>query len=67
MIDFESICEVPDACTTFVGMRYDDNLMATVDKFGGELVDMTFDSSRLGEEEVADHGDAVRHLSRPTR
>jgi hypothetical protein len=23
---------------------------------------VTFDSSRLGEEEVADHGDIVRHL-----
>ena len=64
VINFESIGEVPDACTALVSMGDDHHLMATVNEFGGQLVDMTFDSSRLWKEEVADHGDVVRHLFR---
>jgi len=43
----------------------DDYLMAAIDELGGELVDMAFDATWLGKEEVADHGDVVRHLERP--
>ena len=67
VINFEPVSEVSDACTALVGMRDDHNLMATVDELGGELVDMTFDSPRLRKEEVADHGDVVRHPSRSIR
>ena len=35
VIDLESICEIPDACATLVGMGDDHDLMATVNKFGG--------------------------------
>ena len=64
MIDFESVREVSDSGATFVGMRDDDDLVPAVNQFGGELVDVAFDSSGLGEEEVADHGDVVRHRCR---
>ena len=40
----------------------DHDLVAAVDQLRRQLVDVTFDSSRLREEEVADHGDIVRHL-----
>ena len=35
VINFESICEVSDACPTLVGMGDDHDLMATVNEFGG--------------------------------
>jgi hypothetical protein len=37
------------------------DLVASVDELRGELVDVAFDSSWLGEEEVADHRNIVRH------
>lgn len=40
----------------------DDDLVATIDELGGELVDVAFNAAGLGEKEVADHGDVVRHL-----
>jgi hypothetical protein len=46
-------------------MRNDDYLMAAIDELGGELVDVAFNAAGLGKEEVADHGDVVRHLERP--
>lgn len=62
MIDFEAIGKVAYSCATLIGMGDDDDLMAAVDQFGGQLVNVTFDSAWLREEEVADHGDIVRHL-----
>jgi len=61
MVDFEAIGEIPHARPSFVCMRNNNHLMAAVDKLRRELVDVTFDSSRLGKEEIADHGDVVRH------
>jgi hypothetical protein len=45
----------------FVGVSDDYNLVATINQFRRQLIDMAFDTSRLGKEEVADHGNAVRH------
>ena len=61
VVDFEAICEVSYAGSTLICVRYYYDFMASVDKLGGELVDVAFDSSRLGKEEIADHGDIVRH------
>lgn len=62
MIDLETIGEVADAGSALIGMGDDYNLVAAVYEFGGQLVNVTFDSARLGEEEVTDHGNIVRHL-----
>lgn len=59
VIDFESIRKITDACASIVGVRYDDNFMAPVNQLRRQLVDMTFDSSWLWEEEVTDHGDII--------
>lgn len=32
VIDFETICQISDSCAAFVGMGYDDDLMAPVDE-----------------------------------
>jgi hypothetical protein len=37
------------------------NFVASVDKFGRELIYMAFNAAGLGEKEVADHSDVVRH------
>lgn len=60
MIDLDAVCEVPHALAVVVGMSYDDDFVATVDKLRSELVNVRFDASWLREEEVADHGDIVR-------
>ena len=62
MVDFESIGKVVDSCTAFVGMSDHDDLVAAVDELRGELVDVAFNSSWLRKEEVAYHGDVVRHV-----
>ena len=62
MINFESVCEVPDTSSTFVCMGYDNYFMAAIDEFSRQLIDMGFYSSWLWKEEVADHGNVVRHL-----
>ena len=61
VVDLESIGQVSDSFPAFVGMRDNYDLVASVDQLGRELVDVTFDPPRLGEEEVADHGNIVRH------
>ena len=62
MVDFEAVCEIADAGAAFVGVGDDDDFVAAVDELGGELVDVGFNAAGLGEEEVADHGDVVRHF-----
>ena len=61
MIHFQSICEVPNSRSALVGMRDNDNFVTPVDQLRGELVYVTFDSTRLGKEEVTDHSNAIRH------
>lgn len=63
MIDFEAIGEISDASAALVGVSYYDHLVAAIDEFSRELVNVTFDSSRLRKEEVADHGYFVRHIA----
>jgi hypothetical protein len=64
MIDFEAIRKVSDPSSSIIGMCYDDDLMPSVYELGRELVDVTFDSSWLRKEEVANHGNIVRHLDK---
>jgi len=61
VVDLEAIREISHSSSALVCMRDNDDLVASVDELRGELVDVTFDSPWLGEEEVADHSDIVRH------
>lgn len=61
VIDLEAIREVSYTRSFFVCMSDDYNLVAAVNELRGKLVDMAFNTSRLGKEEVADHGNIVRH------
>jgi hypothetical protein len=61
VVDLEAIREISYAGSPLVCMCYDYDFVSSIDEFGGELVDVTFDSSRLGKEEIADHGNIVRH------
>lgn len=61
MVDLEAIGQVADASATLVLMCDDDDLVATVNELLRQLVNVTLDTSGLGEEEVADHRDVVRH------
>ena len=62
MVHFEAVRQVVNSCTTFIGMGDYDDLVATVNELSGELVDVALNSSWLGEEEVADHGNVVWHF-----
>ncbi len=64
MIDLETIGKIPHTCSALVGVCNDHNLVAAIDELGRELVDVTFNAAGLGEKEVADHGDVVRHLDK---
>lgn len=61
MIDFETVCQVMYTSPAFVGMRDNDDLVASVNQFRGQLINVTFHASGLWKEEVADHGNVVRH------
>lgn len=61
VVDLEAVGQVADASATLVLMGDDDDLVATVDELLRQLVDVTLDTSGLGKEEIADHGDVVRH------
>lgn len=67
MVDFEAVREIPHSRAPVVGVRYNDDFVSSINELGRELVDMTFDSARLGEEEIANHGDIVRHGDRLER
>ena len=61
MVDFETVREIPDTRSSLIGMGDDDDFVAAIDELGRELIDVAFNAAGLGEEEVADHGDVVRH------
>lgn len=61
MVDLEAIRKIPNSGPPFIGMGDDDDFMATVDELGRKLVDVAFNAAGLGEKEVADHRDVVRH------
>lgn len=61
MIDLEAIGQVANASATLVLMCDDNDLVATINELLRQLVDVTLDTPGLREEEVADHGDVVRH------
>ena len=53
MVDFQAVGQVADpAASGWVGVGDYDDLVAQVDEFGGELVDVGFDPAWLWEEEV---------------
>lgn len=62
MVDLQTVGEVVHPSTTLVCVSDDYHFVASINQFGGELVDVAFDSSWLWEEEVTDHSDVVRHL-----
>lgn len=66
MIDLQAIGEVVNARTTLIRVSNDDDFVSTVYEFGGELVNMRLDTAGLRVEEVADHGDVIRHFGELT-
>ena len=62
MVYLEAVGEISDSTTTFIGVGDYHHLVTSIDKLGGKLIDMTFDSAGLREEEIADHGNIVWHL-----
>ena len=62
MVNFEAVCEIPYAGSSIVCVRYYYDFVASVDELRGQLVNVAFDAARLGKEEVADHGNVVRHV-----
>ncbi len=66
MINLQAVCEIANTGAALICVCDDDNLMAPVHELGRQLVDVTLDTARLREEEVANHGDIVcwRHLVR---
>ena len=62
MVNFQTVGEVSYTGSAFVCVCYNYDFVASIDEFSGELVDVTFYSSWLGKEEIADHGDIVRHF-----
>lgn len=62
MIDLEAVGKVADTGSPFVRVRDNDDLVSAINELCGELVDVTFDTSRLREEVVADESDIVRHV-----
>jgi hypothetical protein len=61
VVDFEAIRKISHSSPPVirVGNYYD--LVPSIDELRGQLVDVGFDSSRLGKEEVADHRNVIRH------
>lgn len=61
MVDLEAIRKVSNAGPSFIGMSDDDDFVAAIDEFGRKLINMAFNAAGLGEKEVADHRNIVRH------
>lgn len=55
MVDLQAICEITDARSTLISMCDDNHFMAPINKLRRQLVNVTFYSTRLREEEVAGH------------
>lgn len=62
MVNFEAISKISYASSPLVRVGYDYDFVPSIDELGRELVDMTFYSPWLWIEEIADHGDVVRHF-----
>lgn len=62
MIDFEAVCQVMNAGSTFGGMSDDNHFVTSIYQLRSNLIDVTFDSSRCRKEEVANHSDVVWHF-----
>jgi hypothetical protein len=61
MVDLQAIREISYAGPFFVCVGDDYNLVSAINELRRKLIDMTFNTSWLGKEEVADHGNIVRH------
>lgn len=64
VVDFEAIGEISNSCSSVASMCNYYDFVSAIDEFGGELVDVTFNSSWLGKEVVADHSNVVGHDGR---
>jgi len=63
VVDFEAVCEIPNSSSSFICVSDDNNFVSAINELAGELVDVAFDSSWLGEEVVAHHGNIVAWAS----
>ena len=62
MVDLQSIGKIAHSSTSFISMSDYNDLVTSVNKLRRELIDVTFDTAWLREEEIADHGDIVGHV-----
>jgi hypothetical protein len=61
VVDFEAIRQISHSSPPIVGVSDDYDFVPSINELRRQLVDVRFDSSGLGKEEVADHGNVVRH------
>jgi hypothetical protein len=61
VVDLDSIREVSHSSSSFICVRDNYDFVAPVDELRRELIDVAFDSSRLGKEPVAHHRNIVGH------
>lgn len=59
MVHLETIGEISNTGPPWVLVGDYDDLVATVNQFGGQLINVALDSSWLREEEVANHSDVI--------
>jgi hypothetical protein len=45
VIDFESVCEISNACSSFVRVCYNNDFVSSIDEFARELVNMRLDTA----------------------
>jgi hypothetical protein len=61
VVDFEAIRQISHSSPPVVCMSDDYDLVPSINELRRQLVDVRFDSSGLGKEEIADHRNVVRH------
>jgi hypothetical protein len=61
MVNFQSVCEISYSSPSWVCVCDDYDFVPSINELRRELVDVAFHSPRLGEEEVTDHSNVVRH------
>ena len=61
VVDFEAIRKISHSSPPIVCMSNDYDFVPSINELSRQLVDVRFNSSGLGKEEVADHRNVIRH------
>jgi hypothetical protein len=62
VVDLETVREISHTGSSFIGVSYNYDFVSSIDKLGGELVDVTLYTTWLRKEKIANHCDIVGHL-----